>query len=206
MLDYFALSQEPRRPWISLDLLKAKFLAVSAELHPDRVHSATEQEKLAANERYADINSAYNCLREPRDRLLHLLEIELGTKPKDTERLPELAADLFFHIGQTCREVDLFVNGRSRAASPMLQVQAFQRALEWIDELNALKQSIKSHYEHTLDELKVMNAAWEAAPQVGSAERRAALPLERLEQVYRTLSYLSRWNEKIQARIVQLSI
>ena len=206
MVDYFALFQEPRRPWISLDLLKAKFLAFSAGSHPDRVHIATEQEKLAANERYADINAAYNCLREPRDRLLHLLEIELGTKPKDTERLPALAGDLFFHIGQTCREVDMFLNGKSRATSPMLKVQWFQTALEWIDKMNELKQSIHSHHEQVLDELKAMNASWDAAPQVGSAERRAALPLERLEQTYRRLSYLSRWNEQIQARTVQLSV
>ena len=38
-----------------------------------------------------------------------------------------------------------------------------------------------------------------------SAGRAAALPLERLEQVCRVFSYMARWTEQIQERLVQLS-
>ena len=73
MTDYFALFDEPRRPWLDTDSLKAKFLALSAQAHPDRVHGAAETDKLAANHRYTELNAAYNCLREPRDRLIQII-------------------------------------------------------------------------------------------------------------------------------------
>lgn len=82
MTDAFALLSESRRPWLDADALKSRFLPLSAEVHPDRVHSASEAEKAAANTRYAELNAAYNTLREPRDRLLHLLELEAGGKPR----------------------------------------------------------------------------------------------------------------------------
>ena len=77
MLDYFALLRTPRRPWLDADSIKQTFFTLSAELHPDRVHTADAAEKHTANERSAELNAAYQCLREPRERLRHLLELEL---------------------------------------------------------------------------------------------------------------------------------
>ena len=37
MADYFALLDEPRRPWLDPEELKAKFHALTATVHPDRV-------------------------------------------------------------------------------------------------------------------------------------------------------------------------
>jgi hypothetical protein len=54
-----------------------------------------------------------------------------------------------------------------------------------------------------LAELAAMNPAWESAQAAGVD--RAGLPLERLEEIYRRLSYLARWSEQIQERTVQLS-
>src|SRR5438445_2111306 len=100
MTDYFALLDEPRRPWLDPEVLKARFLALTAEVHPDRVHGATETEKRTANQRYADLNAAYNCLREPKERLLHLLELERGKKPEEVQKIPAGMMDLFAEIGQ----------------------------------------------------------------------------------------------------------
>ena len=54
-------------------------------------------------------------------------------------------------------------------------------------------------------ELQSMNAAWESAPAPGESGRAATLPLERLEQIYRAMSYVSRWMGQIQERVVQLA-
>ena len=88
MTDHFALFNTPRRPWLDPDSLKQTFFTLSAELHPDRVHHAGPVEKRVANERYAELNAAYQCLREPRERLRHLLELELGAKPSDLTQVP----------------------------------------------------------------------------------------------------------------------
>src|SRR6266478_7291458 len=95
MTDYFALLDEPRRPWIEPDSLKRKFFALSAEDHPDRVHQASDAEKVAAQQRYTELSAAYNCLREPKERLRHLLELERGTKPEDIQRIPSDLMDVF---------------------------------------------------------------------------------------------------------------
>src|SRR6186713_3268751 len=108
MTDSFALLSELRRPWIDAEALKQKFLPLSSAVHPDRTHNAPEAEQQEANQRYAELNAAYNKLREPRDRLLHLLELEQGTKPSDIQRIPPGTMDLFVEVGQLCRDVDAF--------------------------------------------------------------------------------------------------
>src|SRR5438034_1253303 len=103
MIDYFALLTEPRRPWIDPDSLKQKFLVLSSDVHPDRVHNASEAEKCLAQERYTNLNTAYNCLREPKSRLQHLLELELGAKPANLQSIPPDLMDVFLEVSQACR-------------------------------------------------------------------------------------------------------
>ena len=206
MMDSFSLLNEPRRPWLDADALKARFLPLSAGAHPDRVHSEGEAGKLAANHRYAELNAAYQCLREPRDRLLHLLELELGAKPSDIQRIPPGTMDLFVEVGQLCRDVDGFITEKAAVTSPLLKVKIFERGMEWTDRLNELQQKIGAKRDELNAELRSLNALWESAPPVGDPARPAALPLERLEQLYRIFSYIARWSEQIQERVVQLAM
>ena len=206
MTDAFALLSEPRRPWLDAEVLKARFLPLSAAVHPDRVHSASEAEKAAANTRYAELNAAYNTLREPRDRLLHLLELEAGGKPKDVQRIPPGTMDLFVEVGQTCRDTDEFLKRKSTSDSPMVKLRLMQEGLDWLDRLQALQGRVNAKRDELTAELRQMNGVWEAAPAIGIPDRVNALPLERLEQVYRAMSYVARWTEQIQERVVQLAL
>jgi DnaJ-domain-containing protein 1 len=204
-MDNFVLLQEPRLPWLDPNSLKAGFLRLAAQVHPDKVHQAGAEDKAAANQRYAEINAAYHCLLEPKERLLHLLELESGSKPKDVQSIPPGTMDLLVEIGQVCRETDLFLAARAKTESPLLKAQMFEKGLAWTEKLNQMRQRIDLRREELLAELKGMNAAWNAAPPPGSAGRAAALPLERLEQVCRVFSYMARWSEQIQERLVRLS-
>ncbi len=205
-MDYFALLHEPRRPWLDPDSLKAGFLKLAAQFHPDKISpGASESEKAAATQRYAELNAAYHRLLEPKERLLHLLELESGAKPKDVQSLPPGTMDLLVEIGQVCREVDLFLTARDKTASPLLKAQMFEKGMAWTDRLNVLRQRIDLRRGELLAELQGMNAAWNTAPPPGSPNRAAALPLERLDQVCRALSYVARWTAQIQERLVRLS-
>lgn len=206
MTDYFALLNEPRRPWLDPDPLKAKFLALSAEGHPDRFHDGSEFKKQAATQQYAELNSAYQCLREPRERLRHLLTLERGARPKDVQPLPAETMDLFGRVAQLGRNVDDFIAERAKVSSPLLRVQMFERGQQWTDELNALQQEIGAEREKLVAELKAMNAAWETAPPIGSPGRPSALPLDQLEEIYRAFSFVTRWTAQLQERVVQLSV
>jgi DnaJ-domain-containing protein 1 len=206
MLDCFQLLNEPRRPWLKTEALKERFLALSAEWHPDRFHGVGEDEKRGVNQRFAELNAAFNCLRDHKARLLHLLELESGGKPKDVQRIPPGTMDLFVEVGQHCRDVDAFLAERAKVTSPMLKVPLFEQAMVWIDKLKALQQKVNEKRDALIAELQQLNPAWETAPDLGDPTRSQTLPLVRLEQIYRILSYVGRWTDQIQERSVLLSL
>lgn len=206
MTDAFALLSESRRPWLDPEALKSRVLPLLTATHPDRVHGEAEEEKRAANERHADLNAAYNTLREPRDRLLHLYELEAGEKPRDIQKIPPGTMDLFVEVGQTCRDLDEFLQRKSTATSPMLRLSLMQEGLDRLDGLQKLQARVNLRRVELESELKALNPVWDSAPPAGSPERRERLPLERLEQIYRAMSYVARWTSQIQERLVSLAL
>lgn len=205
-MDAFALLNEPRRPWVDVDSLKGRFLETSSATHPDRFHSASETERLAATARYSELNTAYGILREPKDRLLHLLELESGGKPRDIQRIPPGTMDLFIEVGQGCREADEFLKSKAEATSPMLKLSKMREAMGWIDRFQQLQGRVNAMRDTLTTTLRDLNAAWDAAPAIGSPERAGTLPLESLEQVYRSFSYVERWTGQLQERLVQFAM
>jgi DnaJ-domain-containing protein 1 len=204
-MDNFALLGQPRLPWLDPAALKAAFLQQSARLHPDRAHAANAEEQAAATGRFAELNAACNCLREPKDRLLHLLELESGAAPANVQSVPADMMDLLMETGQVCRQADQFLAAKSRAASPLLQAQMFEQALDWTARLQGLQERIQLRREQLLAELRDMNEAWISAPPVPSPARPGSLPLRRLEELGRTFSYIARCGGQIQERLAQLS-
>jgi DnaJ-domain-containing protein 1 len=200
-VDYFVLLDEPRRPWLDSDLLKKKFLVLSASVHPDKIHSATDSEKSAVSKIFAELNAAFNCLTAPKSRLLHLLELELGTKPKDIQQIPNDLANIFADVSIACSSADRFLTEKAKVTSPLLQVQLFERAQEWIEKLNTLQKKLTGFQEQLLAELRSLDTKWMS----GDAQARSSL-LKELENLYRLFSYFNRWNGQIQERIVQLSL
>src|SRR5215831_725390 len=204
MTDYFALLKEQRRPWIDPDLLKQKFLAFSAEVHPDRVHGAAESEKRAAQERYADLNAAYNCLREPKERLTHLIELETGAKPRQVQNVPSELMNAFMEISDVCRGTDAFLNEKDSTSSPLLKLQLFERGQELTEKLMGLQGKINAWREELMARVREIDGEWEKARNSDSARRREFICL--LEKQCQLLGYFGRWSAQIQERIVQLSL
>ena len=188
MTDYFAVLDEPRRAWLDPDALKAKFLALSATVHPDRVHGQSEAERKAAQERYTQLNAAYQCLRETKSRLHHLLELERGGKLQDVQDIPLETMDMFFQVGKLCRETDAFLAEKRQVTSPLLKVQMFEQTTAWQDKLNVTGAELRTRISSLEDETK------------------APIPLPRLEVIYRLLSYYTRWLAQLQERTVQLAL
>ncbi len=194
--DYFALLHEPRQPWLDPDALKEKFFHLSAEVHPDRVHQAAEADKLAAHRRYTELNAAYLCLREPRARVRHLLELELGQKPSDLTQVPDDLMEQFFQVGKLVRDVDAFLAEKSRAASPLLRAELFERGQAWVEKLAEQQRALAARREPLVNELKSLAPGWES---------NVAKPLDRLLEIWRLLSFYERWLAQIQERLASLS-
>jgi Fe-S protein assembly co-chaperone HscB len=204
MTDYFAVFDEPRRPWLDSDRLKEKFLSLSANLHPDRVHSAGAAEKAKAQERYAELNAAYQCLREPKERLRHLLELERGGKLEQVQNIPSPLMDVSLEVGRACREADVFLVEKGKATSPLLQVEIFERGQERVEHLTGLVKQLEARRESLMTELKQIDSSWVQDPATDPGERRTQL--SGVEEIYRLLSYYERWNGHLRERIVQLSL
>jgi len=198
--DNFALLNEPRRPWLDPEALKQKFRALASDAHPDRVPNANESEKAAVTRRYAELNAAFNCLAEPKSRLLHLLELELGAKPKDIERIPAGLADLFAAVANLCREADVFLAEKNQATSPLVQVRLFERGQGWVGRLNELQKKLDDLRGQLTDELKSLDEKWTANSPDLPGEN-----LRKLEELYRLFGYFNRWNGQVQERVVRLS-
>ncbi len=201
MNDCFALLHQARRPWLEPEALKQQFIALSTEVHPDRVHNAGPAEREEAQRRYTELNAAYQRLREPKERLQHLLELELGSKPSPVQAVPADLMDLFMEAARLCRETDEFLAETARVTSPLLRVQRFARAQAWTEKLMGLQKRINGGYKTLLDELKRLDAAW-CAP--ANAPVRQAL-LQQCDELCRRFSFFSRWGAQVQERIVQLS-
>ncbi len=188
MTDYFAVLDEPRRAWVDPDALKTKFLSLSASVHPDRVHGQSEENRRAAQERYTQLNAAYQCLRDTKSRLQHLLELKRGGKLQDVQDIPAETMDLFFQVGKLCREADQFLAEKRQLSSPLLRVQLFERGQPLLEALNGLSGGLRERILALEEELK------------------GAPPVPRLEAVYRLVSYYTRWLGQLQERGVQLTL
>lgn len=204
-MDCFALLQQPRQPDLNLDALETHFLALSRDLHPDRLHHAPESDRLSASQRYADLNRARQVLREIPSRLLHLLELESGKRPPDIQRIPPGTMDLFIEVGESCRNADDFLARRAATEAPMLKVKLFQEGLDHVDRLQALQRRIHEKSTALQSHLPSLNISWIQAPPPGDPRRPSLLPLAHLEELYRTFSYIARWTAQIQERMALLA-
>src|SRR6185436_2197451 len=161
--------------------LKQKFLALSAQLHPDRVHNADHADKAAAQKRFTELNAAFNRLRDPKERLAHLLELELGGRPRQVQHIPNEMIAAFTDVNQACRDADALLAEKRRTTSPLLQVQLFERCQDCSERLVALAQKMTAEWESLVAEIEKIDAGWNGTDRARS--------LERLEDVYRRLSF-----------------
>ncbi len=203
MTDYFAVMGEARRPWLDAEELKKRFLSLSADCHPDRFHSGSPVEKQSAAQKSVEHNAAYQCLREPKDRLRHLLELETGAKPSDIERISQELMDASLEVTRLCRGADDFLREKERITSPLLQVELFERGQEWVTKINELARAIDQRREELHSRLKRLDESWVAS---ATAEQRRLELLPPLEEIYRLLSYYERWLGQLRNRHVALSI
>ena len=201
MTDFFALLGQPRQPWLDEEPLKAAFHEKSSVLHPDRFHNADDVAREEAGRNYAELNVAYQCLREPKERLAYWIELESGRKPGGIQSVPAEAMELFSQVGQLCRETDVFLADSAKATSPMLKVQYFERGLEWTDRIQSLQKSLRQQREELHERLRAMNELW-----AGAEDGRMASTLPVLEDIHSRLSYLNRWMAQLQERLTQLAL
>jgi len=199
--DHFAVMRQPRRPWLDSDHLKQEFLARSADVHPDRADARNQASQAAAQENFTTLNTAYNCLRNPRTRLQHFLELETGSRPEQVQNVPAQLTDIFFAVGAACREADALLRKKLEAVSPLLQVEMFEIAQNCIEKLMALQKQLATRTETLLQRVQELDAIWINTRESASRSK----VLEELNQIHHLLGYFERWKQQLQERIVPLN-
>jgi curved DNA-binding protein CbpA len=194
VVDYFALLNFPRTPWLDSAEVQARFLELSAQAHPDRVHNLGSVEVGVANEKFAELNKAFAVLRDHKERLHHLLALETGSAPAMMQNIPNSVIDLFARVGGTCRKVDEFVAARSATTSPMLQAQMFAAGLDWTDRVAELQQQVATVKSTAEDELKQVAQNWPAQK-----------PIERLRELAHVFAMTAKWEAQLQERFANLA-
>jgi curved DNA-binding protein CbpA len=180
MTDYFALLQQPRQAWLDLNALKEAYLELSKQVHPDK---SSQAEGVSA-----EINAAYQCLRTPRTRVLHLIELETGKHPEAVQAIPPELSDFFMQMTRIVRETDAFLRQWS-AATGLVKAQMFEAAQQWVEKLQAVQGEINA---------RVAGAESELAPS-------KCPTLPGLLNIYHLLSYYGRWSDQIQERLARLA-
>jgi curved DNA-binding protein CbpA len=189
MTDYFALLGQPRRPLLSVELVKQRYHQLTRDHHPD-LHVFPESDK------FAEINEAYRILSNPKLRIQHLLEIE-GCAPAPANRVPPAdLQELFLQIGLLSQKVQGFFAGIARASSALTLSLVKNEAAKLRPEIERSLNDVSRAHEKCEIELRDLNDLW-------IQDHAAATP--RLQILHDRLSYLSRWMDQLKEMQFQLA-
>jgi len=195
MIDYFALLDQPRLPWLDPAELKETFHQKTLQAHPDARASRPDPDTTDAP--FARLNEAYQILQDPKRRLHHLLSLE-GSAPSSTDQtVPKQLHDLFPRIGALAQRANLLLE-KIRATSNALSRSLLKtQILEVQQETKEVQERIQNLSDESLDQLRQINAAWAKNP---------AEQVENLSNLYFAFAYLTRWSAQLDEMMFQLSL
>lgn len=192
MTDYFALLGLPRRPWIEAEEIKARFLALSASAHPDRTHG--DGDAAGATARFAELNAAAACLREPKERLNHFLELETKEARPTMAAMSSELMNFFGRVASILREADGLIAERARTTSPILQAQMFAIGLDLTERIEAVQREVAELRARSDEELREISERWPHSK-----------PLARLRELAHIYATLGRWETQLRERYASLA-
>lgn len=195
MIDYFALLDQPRRPWLDPEKLKDSFHQKTLQTHPDAQASRAGAE--ATDTVFTSLNEAYQVLQDPKRRLHHLLSLE-GAAPSSTDQtVPNQLHDLFPAVGTLTQRANLLLEKIRTTSNALSRSLLKPQILEVQNEARQVRARIQDLFDVSLAELRRIDAAWATHP---------AGRIEALSILYFAFAYLTRWSAQLDELIFQLSL
>ncbi len=136
MIDYFALLDEARRPWLDSEQLKEKYFARNRAAAAD-----------------ADLNEAFRVLSDPKLRLQHLLTLE-GAQLTAGRPVPPAVAELFWNTGALLREVDRLLLKNREASSALSRALLSGERAKLEEKLERVDRQLNATYASELERLR----------------------------------------------------
>jgi len=189
MTDYFALLEQPRMPWLDADTLKEVFHRKTLEQHPDATAAGSE-------DRFAELNAAYQALQDPKRRLDHLLSLE-NRAPAANQTVPPELQELFLDLAAFKQRADLLL-GKIQTASNALSRSLFKPEMIALqNDLAVWRQKLRGLVDSATEQLREINPHW-------LSDR--VTQMAALTSLYLRFAYLSRWSEQLDEIAFQLSL
>jgi len=178
--DHFRFLGLPRKLWIAMDELEARFHQLSWKLHPDKFVRATAEERDLSLERGSQLNDAYRALRDPVARVEYLLAIEGMRKEGATKQQapPELLEEVF-ELNESLDELRSSHAGNQHGA----ELTALRRRLE--EAAHGFEARLKDADEQLMAAAK----QWDATMDSGDAAAGRSV-LARMNEILNRRSYI----------------
>ena len=194
MIDYFALLDQPRVPWLDLNELKNAYHQKTLQTHPDA--QATRSRADAADATFASLNEAYQVLQDPKRRLYHLLSLE-GAAPSSHQTVPQHLHDLFPVVGALTQRANLLLEKLRTTSNRLSQSLLKPQILAVQNEAKKVHKRIQNLFDTSLAELRQIDTAWAKNP---------AEQIKALSNLYVAFAYLTRWLAQLDEITFQLSL
>ena len=195
MIDYFALLDQPRRPWLDPDELKNTYYRKTLLAHPDA--QTTRPRAAETDTSFTSLNEAYQVLQDPRRRLHHLLSLE-GAAPSSTdETIPQHLHDLFPAVGTLTQRANPLLEKIRTTSNRLSRSLLKTQILEVQKEAKEVREKIQNLSDASLAALRQINTAWAKNP---------AEQIEALSNLYVAFAYLTRWSAQLDEITFQLSL
>lgn len=189
-MDYFALLDQPRAPWLDPASLKEAYHRKTLQAHPDTAPAVT------AEGDFAELNEAYQILQDPKRRLHHLLELE-GCAPSSADQsVPQELHDLFPAIGALSQRASLLLERMKTASNALSRSLLKPQLLELQKQTAELRAKIQGLSDTSVAQLRIVSSRWATNP----SEEVAAL-----SNLYFIFAYLGRWSAQLDEIAFQLS-
>jgi DnaJ-domain-containing protein 1 len=190
MTDCFALFSQPRRPWLELEELKAKFHTMAAVQHPDARASSDAHG-------FAALNAAYATLRDPALRLSHLLALEERAASASTPPIPSDLADSFMAIAELRRALRDLRQRQRGGESTVVRALLAEEKRELERKSRGSLATLEEEYARAMNDLRDLDAVW---PTRGAAVITRAVALQH------RLAYLGRWIADLREELLEMTL
>ena len=188
MTDYFALLDQPRRPWLDPDEVKQAFHHKTLHAHPDAHAHAGNADTAEAF--FAQINEAYQVLAEPKRRLHHLLTLSGHPPPKSAAVPPEIA-NLFPVVAELIQSIEALSGKIDGATNPLSRSLLKPESLELQARLTAQLHELQALDRAATVRLQRITDIWRPDDAEVTAE---------LHGLYLQFSYLTRWRDELEEK------
>jgi hypothetical protein len=182
MIDYFALLDLERRPFIADDSLKNAYLRKSEMI----------REQTNDLDALSSVNMAFRTLSNPAARTQHLLNIEFGDA-RGGRLAPDIGA-IFGPVAEAVQMADRELGSLSLQSSALVRAMAYRKVDGVRDKLAEVENELSKRESGLLSELQQLDAVWHEDP---------AQCRDRLAQIGLRLTFVQKWLSEVHERQIR---